>query len=162
MTIRCVPRTYFERIKGTPEERRILETHKVISIQSSSGSDTEPPFSPECLASPRLLCLTFDDVLITSQDLADKCDVVLFDHKMARQIVKFAGGGRWPLIVHCTEGISRSGAVGSVLDYYCNCQWSNLPEDHVDFIRENPDISPNPNVERILTDVIEGDMGHEF
>ena len=55
MKIDVKPRSYFEEIKGTPTEKEILATHRVISIVSSNGDDTEPPFSQEALASPNLL-----------------------------------------------------------------------------------------------------------
>ena len=62
MKIKCLPRKWFEMIKGTVLEEQVLAQNKVVSIQSRSGYDSEPPFSEEALKSPNLLCLTFDDV----------------------------------------------------------------------------------------------------
>ena len=61
MKIQCLPRKWFEKIKGTVLEEQVLARDKVVSIQSRSGWDSEPPFSEEGLKSPNLLCLTFDD-----------------------------------------------------------------------------------------------------
>ena len=61
MKIACLPRTYFKDIRGSSLEAELLEANKVVSIQSASGWDSEPPFSPESLSSPHLLRLMFDD-----------------------------------------------------------------------------------------------------
>ena len=49
MKIQCLPRTWFEQIKGTVLEEQVLAHNKVVSIQSRSGWDSEPPFSEEGL-----------------------------------------------------------------------------------------------------------------
>ena len=175
MKIQCLPRKWFERIKGTVLEEQVLVHNKVVSIQSRSGWDSVPPFSEAGLKSPNLLCLTFDDVTDYS-DLDDGggvgarrptdndgegiqpfCGKVAeFRPVMAQKILKHVGHGAWPVLVHCTEGVSRSGAVASVLDHYWNFVWDKKPEDHEYFKRVNPQISPNPVVEEIFTEYIEG------
>ena len=77
-----------------------------------------------------------------------------------QKILKHVGHGSWPVLIHCTEGVSRSGAVASVLDHYWNFVWDKKPEDHEYFKRVNPNIDPNPVVEEIFTEYIEtGYMG---
>ena len=154
MKIQCLPRTWFERIKGTVLEEQVLARNKVVSIQSRSGWDSEPPFSEEGLKSPNLLCLTFDDVTDYS-DLYDGEKVARFRPVMAQKILKHVGHGTWPVLVHCTEGVSRSGAIARVLDHYWNLVWDKKPDDHEYFKRVNPHISPNPVVEEIFSDYIE-------
>ena len=142
MKINVVPRRYFERIKGTQAEKDILATHRVISIQTSNGDDTEPTFSQNSLSSPNLLCMVFDDIVdetgrqFTSDD--------------AKAILDFVCDDSMPLMVHCTAGIARSGAVGEVLDWYYNCWKSQNDEDHQYFLRENPQVMPNSTVRRLL------------
>ena len=154
MKLQCLPRKWFERIKGTVLEEQVLARNKVVSIQSRIGSDSEPPFSEAGLASPNLLCLTFDDVTDYS-DLYDGEKVARFRPVMAQKILRHVGHGTWPVLVQCTEGVSRSGAVARVLDHYWNFVWDKKPEDHEYFKRVNPQISPNPVVEEIFTEYIE-------
>lgn len=158
MKIHCLSRRWFEAIKGTVLEEQVLYRNKVVSIQSRSGWDSEPPFSEDGLKSPNLLCLTFDDVT-NYDDLHDGDRVARFRPVMAQKILRHVGHGSWPVLIHCTEGVSRSGAVGRVLDYYWNYIWENNPEDQEYFKRVNPGISPNPVVEEIFTEYVEsGDL----
>lgn len=154
MKIQCLPRKWFELIKGTVLEEQVLAHNKVVSVQSRTGWDSEPPFSDEGMKSPNLLCLTFDDVTDYS-DLLDGEKVARFLPSMARQILRHVGHGAWPVIVHCTAGVSRSGAVASVLDHYWNCVWERKPDDHAYFKRVNPQIYPNQVVESVFAEYIE-------
>ena len=135
-------------------EAQVLAQNKVVSIQSRSGSDSEPPFSEEGLKSPNLLCLTFDDETDYSS-LYDGEKVAKFRPVMAQKILQHVGHGSWPVLVQCTAGISRSGAVATVLDHYWNFVWDKKPEDHEYFKRVNPQVSPNSAVLEIFTDYIE-------
>lgn len=135
-------------------EMDVLAQNKVVFIQSRSGWDSEPPFPEEGLKSPNLLCSTFNDVTDYS-DLHDGEIVARFRSVMVQKILQYVGHGSWPVLIHCTEGVSRSGAVASVLDHYWNFVWDKKPEDHEYFKRVNPQISPNPVVEEIFTEYIE-------
>jgi len=153
MKIRILPRVFFERIKGTEEENHLLEKNKIISINSSWGWDAEPPFSPENLTHRHLLCLTFDDVCNEPDpDDHDKC--ILFSEQQAEQIMRFADDGAMPLLIHCTAGISRSGAVGEILDWYFNRFIAEKPEDHFYFVQNNKQIIPNSLVRKFFLDYI--------
>jgi len=46
-------------------------------------------------------------------------------------------------IVHCMAGISRSGAVGTFINGYCQGEWERFKKD-------NPYVIPNPRVHRML------------
>jgi len=87
MKIQCLPRKWFEEIKGTAREMEVLARNKVVSIQSRSGYDSVPPFSAEGLKSPNLLCLTFDDVTDYS-DLYDGEKVARFRPVMVQKILR--------------------------------------------------------------------------
>ncbi len=141
MKIDVVSRHYFELRKGTPEEKEILATHRVISIQTSNGYDTDPPFSPELLTSPNLLCMVFDDTVENSGRL--------FTEEDAKAIFDFVCDDSLPVIVHCTAGIARSGAVGDVLDVYYN-RYRNNDKDHWYFLLKNSLIRPNTTVHRLM------------
>ena len=146
MIIDVKPRSFFESIKGTPTEKEILATHRVISIVSSNGDDTEPPFSQDVLASPNLLCLVFDDVV----EGAEK-EYTQFTEADAKAILDFICDDSMPVIVHCSAGIARSGAVGEALDSYYNCFLKANDEDHQCFLRHYQQrLRPNSLVKRLL------------
>ncbi len=154
MKIRVLPRIFFERIKDTPTEVQLLEENKIISIVSSSGYDCEPPFTERLLRHPHLLCLTFDDTANEPEGPEDIVGCVYFDINHAEQIMRFVDDGAWPLLIHCTAGISRSGAVGEVLDWYFNHFVSRNNADHRDFLENNRQIFPNPIVRRRMLEYL--------
>ena len=145
MKIEVKGRSYFEEIKGTPEEKAKLAMHRVISIESSNGDDTEPPFSQEALSSPNLLCMVFDDVVENADE-----QFVKFSEADAKAILDFVCDDSMPVIVHCSAGIARSGAVGEALDSYYNCFLKRNDEDHQWFLQKNKQIRPNTLVKRLL------------
>ena len=155
MKIRVLPRTFFEKTKGTPTEAELLAKSKIISINSSWGFDETPPFSPELLNHPHLLTLTFDDICNEPEIPEDLGNAVLFNENMAQQIMRFVDDGELPLLVHCTAGISRSGAVGEVLNWYFNRYLETNTADDEDFVQNNRQILPNTIVRRIMLKVLE-------
>ena len=122
--------------------------YNFISIFSSGD------YSPFPEQSNSLLELEFDDItdsdrLRTSPDAPT---LILFHDDHAAQIVRFIHriNRKKTMIIHCDAGISRSGAVGQVLNEYCNRILENNPNDYALFAADNPDIIPNPLVFRIL------------
>ena len=155
MKIKVLPRIFFEKVKGTPTEAELLATSKIISINSSWGFDDTPPFSPELLNHPHLLTLTFDDICNEPETPEDPGNAVLFNETIAQQIMRFVDDGELPLLVHCTAGISRSGAVGEVLNWYFNRYLENNTADNEDFEQNNRQIQPNALVRIIMLKVLE-------
>lgn len=74
---------------------------------------------------------------------------VLFDTDMALQIHQFVKQNEkakfW--IIHCTAGISRSGAVGEILSEYFHIPYQQ-------FKRDNPQVNPNIYVKNILKQIM--------
>lgn len=157
MRIKVLPRKYFEQIQGSLEESRILGEYKIISIQSSHGFDGIPPFSLKNLSLPHLLCLTFDDVTDEQRKMKDLTGYAYFNRMLAKDILRFVDDGEMPLLVHCTAGISRSGAIGEVLNWYFNRYLKNNQDDYDDFTRNNRQIIPNHFVKKILLEIIENE-----
>lgn len=155
MKIDILPRTYFEERIGADEIFRLLKMHKVISIQSSSGWDSETPFSAEHRKSPNLLCMVFDDYFGVPEDPVERSRVALFTPEHAERIMRFVDDGSMPLVVHCTQGVSRSGAVGYVLDRYFNRVLAKNEKDYEYFMTRNPFIMPNPNVVEVFLKFLE-------
>lgn len=154
MKIRVLPRAFFEKVKGTPNEVELLEKSKIISINSSWGFDDTPPFSPELLNHPHLLTLTFDDICNEPETPEDLGNAILFNEDMAHAIMRFVDDGKLSLLVHCTAGISRSGAVGEVLNWYFNRYLETNTADDEDFVENNRQILPNTIVRRIMLEVL--------
>ena len=148
MKITILPRSYFEKRMEGGEIRFLFSNHKIISIQSSSGWDSEPPFSEELCSSPNLLCVTLDDYFAIPDDEEERKRVALFSYEIADRIMRFVDDGKIPIIIHCTAGISRSGAIGSVLNRYYNSILANNKEDYDAFFLLNSRIMPNPNIVR--------------
>ena len=155
MKIDIVLRTYFEERMGTAEVAALLCSHKVISIQSSNGWDSEPPFAKEHCESKNLLCLVFDDYFGIPDDPLERSRVALFTPEHADRIMRFVDDGSMPVVVHCTQGVSRSGAVGYVLDRYFNRVLANNEKDYEYFMARNPFIMPNPNVVEVFLRFLE-------
>ena len=154
MKIRVLPRAFFEKIRGTRDEIELLDSHKVISINSSWGWDSEPPFSPALRGHGHLLVLNFDDIANEPETPEDLGRAVMFSPEMAEQIMRFVDDGAMPLLVHCAAGISRSGAVGEVLNWYFNRYLTDNKTDYNDFIRNNRQILPNPLVRKIMMKIL--------
>ena len=154
MKIRVLPRAFFEKIKGTPTEAELLAKSKIISINSSCGFDDTPPFSEELLNHPHLQTLTFDDICNEPETPEDLGNAILFNEDMAHAIMRFVDDGKLPLLVHCTAGISRSGAVGEVLNWYFNRYLETSTADDEDFVQNNRQIQPNTIVRRIMLKVL--------
>ena len=154
MKIKVLPRIFFEKVKGTSVEAELLEKAKIISINSSWGFDDAPPFSESFLKHPHLLTLTFDDLCNEPETPEDLGNAVLFNEDMAHAIMRFVDDCQLPLLVHCTAGISRSGAVGEVLNWYFNRYQETNTADDEDFVENNRQILPNTIVRRIMLEVL--------
>ena len=103
-----------------------------------------------------MLILFFDDIVNEPETPEDLERSILFAPAMAEQIMRFVDDGKMPLLVHCTAGISRSGAVGEVLNWYFNRYLEVNAEDDADFTRNNRQILPNSIVRRIMLQVLDG------
>ena len=148
-------KSIFEKVKGTPTEADLLEKSKIISINSSWGWDDTPPFSEKYLKHPHLLALTFDDICNEPETPEDLGNAILFNRDMAHAIMRFVDDGKLPLLVHCTAGISRSGAVGEVLNWYFNRYLETNTADDEDFEQNNRQIMPNTIIRKIMLKVLQ-------
>ncbi len=129
MRIKVLARSFFEARCGTAREAILFRRYRVISINSS-----------RFLSVSNLLILFFDDVEEG------------FPHAMtlkdAERIVRFILLPDFrPLLIHCTAGISRSGAAGAALNWYFN---RTCLGEFLAFTHDNPDISPNRHVYELL------------
>lgn len=142
MQIYVHARSFFEARQGTRRERELFRDNRIISINSVSFPSEEPPFSEEFLNAENLLILYFDDV--------DEGFLNAMTPEQARAIVDFVRHeDNRPFIVHCTAGISRSGAVGEVLNWYFN-RFEADDSDYRKFEIMHTDIVPNAHVRRLL------------
>jgi len=143
MQINVKARTFFEVAQGGERERYFFRTSRIISINNVSFPAEPPPFSEEFLHAENLLVLYFDDV--------DEGQPHAMTPEQAKQIVDFARIiDPRPIIVHCTAGISRSGAVGEVLNWYFNRYLEEDQGDYLMFQVMHRDLVPNAHVRRLL------------
>lgn len=110
------------------------------------------------VAGKNVLQLCFDD----ATDNPDGT-LVLFNEDMARRIADFVRGfdTEQELFINCAAGISRSGAVGEVLNDYFNRYLENNETDNEYFKVHNRQICGNPLVRRILRNVLFDSAFHE-
>ena len=143
MQINIKARTFFEAMRGSERERYFFRTSRIISINSVSFPAEPPPFSEEFLHAENLLVLYFDDV--------DEGQPHAMTPEQAKRIVDFVRiEDPRPIFVHCTAGISRSGAVGEVLNWYFNRYLEDDQEDYQRFQIMHRDLVPNAHVRRLL------------
>lgn len=124
-----------------------LDNTFFISINSTEGNDSEPYFKE---THPNVLTLYFDDC-----DEYKKYPIIGSDGKFYEQIpmseeqalevVNFVEkmNNKSTIYVHCTAGVSRSGAIGAYISDYLGMRWD-------DFIRCNPQVIPNSHISSLL------------
>ena len=117
MKIDVLPRNVFEKAQESDTEAELLTNYRIISINSH---DESPPFSEESLSHPNLLCMVFDDICNEPSPDEDISTARMFSSRDAQRILEFVKDSSMPFLIHCTAGISRSGAVGECLDLYFN------------------------------------------
>ena len=136
-------------------DKNFINRNYIISIYSSmfcvSENESKSPF-PDHL---NVLKLNFDDVTERDaypEDLKNK--FLFFTKEHAQKIHKFIetikDDGSKDFYVHCDAGVSRSGAVGYMLNEWFNKYLENNRCDNIFFQEENRHIMPNPLVIRLL------------
>lgn len=103
-----------------------------------------------------VLKLEFDDV--TERDTED--GLLHFNVELAKKIHEFIknipADDKKEFIVHCAAGVSRSGAVGYMMNEWFNKFLKMNRIDNEAFTMNNPHIMPNPEVVRILKNELFG------
>lgn len=167
---------FFNRLHQIYNEENIstaIDDCRFISINSYSGCpyineltsmgcklterDLEPSPIPEKYHNQALI-LHFDDAC-PSEIKASGIEWKLFSEEQAKLIKAFAEQAfkdNKRLIIHCTAGISRSGAVGSALNDYFNKYLEDNKDDFEWFWTCGCErqILPNPHVSKILRKVL--------
>ena len=153
MRIRVVPRVYVEKELSKKPDWYVGKW--IISIYSSGLGVDWSPFPDRF----NVLQLHFDDV--TEKDIAVLFEnMVFFDTTQAKAIHEFIekipAEDKRMFYVHCDAGVSRSGAVGYLLNEWFNKYLTDNKEDYEYFKRENNHILLNPLVVRILKEELFG------
>ena len=122
-----------------------------ISIRHSAEPDANCAVPVD---GPNILKMQFDDAV----EDPDRT-LVLFDERLADEIVNFIRDidRDAVLFVNCGAGISRSGAVGEMLNDYFNKYLERNELDDEYFRRLNRQIQGNPLVRRLLRAALFGD-----
>lgn len=147
MKILVVPRRFVE--KQVDSNPNWIQNKWVISIFShDSVSPVQDRFN--------VLKLEFDDV--SERDMGGWSSIsdntIFFNEDQAKQIHKFIASipidSDKIFYIHCDAGVSRSGAVGYMLNEWFNKFLSINKEDQNFFKQNNSHIMPNPLVVRLL------------
>lgn len=106
-----------------------------------------------------VLQLEFDDVSEKDfESCKDKC--IFFNEEHAKEIHEFINkipaDSKKMFFVHCDAGVSRSGAVGYILNEWFNKYKMHNNLDNEAFIMNNRHILPNPLVVRLLKNELWG------
>lgn len=114
----------------------------IISINDTTGTDEVSYFENK----ENVKVMFFDDVekdLVVGKEETIKLKA--FTEKQADEILQFISKHKQKesCIINCSDGSSRSGAVGTFLNDYFNNDW-------IDFKKKNPYILPNGHVLRLL------------
>ena len=153
MKIYVVPRMYIEKmINSNPNW---VGGKWIISIYSSEkGIDFSP--LPDRF---NILKLQFDDISERDKDIIND-NYIFFNENHAKQIHEFIKdikeNDTREFYVHCDAGVSRSGAVGYLLNEYFNKYLTLNRIDNESFKMNNNHILPNPLVVRILKNELFG------
>lgn len=131
-------------------ESEFWRENNFISIRHSAETNANCAIPVD---GPNVLKLQFDDAVEDPEH-----SLVLFDERIAAQIVDFIHrmDTERPLFINCGAGISRSGAVGEVLNDYFNKYLERNELDDEYFRRMNRQIQGNPLVRRILREALFG------
>ena len=147
MRIFVVSRLYIERMNNLNPQWYIGK--HIISIFSKGDVS---PLPNRC----NILKLNFDDV--TENNNED--GVIFFNENHAKEIYNFiskiSAEAKKDFYVHCDAGVSRSGAVGMILNEWFNKFLTVNRMDYEDFLMNNNHILSNPLVVRILKNELFG------
>ena len=148
MKIYIVPRYYIEK-----QLTKNLNWHINKWIISIYSSEKEIDFSP-LPDRFNILKLQFDDIAEKNNNF------ILFNEDHAKKIHAFIKeikvNDKKDFYIHCDAGISRSGAVGYLLNEYFNKFIVENKIDNEAFKINNSNIMPNPLVIRILKNELFG------
>jgi len=118
-----------------------------ISINDTHGNWSVSWFDQD---HPNVLRLWFDDVEQDTDKFSPTNEIsvkafTVEDAKKLRDFIK-SNKDKKVFIVHCSAGISRSGAVGQFICDFFRC-------DREEFLKDNPFIHPNARVTRLLNNL---------
>lgn len=155
MKIRVVPQLYYREYKWQDAAVSVYDDpasgfwkeHNFITIRHSGERNL---FSAIPVESENILRLQFDDATEDPEK-----QLVLFNTNMAQKIKIFVENINRDMVlfVNCAAGVSRSGAVGDVLNEYYNRYIEFNARDDYYFKQYNRQILPNPLVRKLLYDM---------
>lgn len=146
MKVLVVCRNYVKGLfKKYPEFQK---NNYIISIYSSEKVNKNESYSP-IPDDKNILKLQFDDVT----ELVKDESYIHFNSDMAKKVVEFIKNIKDDgknFYVHCDAGVSRSGAVGYMLNEWFNKYIDRKNDDIEFFVKNNLHIMPNPLVIKLL------------
>lgn len=150
-----LPFNEYMKLKGVTQEN-ISSIKEVAFISINNTNDNIEPYFPEDRAN--LKVMWFDDVSedIYTPDLKNPGELILvkaMTEEQAAELYSFikANRGKDSIIIHCTAGVSRSGAVATFINDYVSGDWQA-------FKQQNSSIQPNTHVYKLLEKTWQDDI----
>jgi predicted protein tyrosine phosphatase len=133
-------------IKHNITNENVIEKNiAFISINDTGGTNQVPYFNEN--SNNNVLVLYFDDI---EEDIqTEKRLIKAFTIEQAKIVFNFIKNNedKTTFIIHCSAGISRSGAVGTFINDY-------FRQSYFEFLEKNPHILPNGHVLRLLNKIL--------
>lgn len=131
-----------------------VESYKNVFFISINDAESSPYHCPSVFKHDHenVKVLYFDDVESENETfLTDGVKLTPFSKDMAEDLYRFISRNvaKSQCVIHCSAGISRSGAVATVV--------ADMTDSFEEMKRDNPQICPNQRVIRLLNDARRND-----
>lgn len=138
-------------------DANVEEQSKVFFISINNQHDKQPPYFSGDKSNVKVM--TFADLeedkelLVIGENKTELFKAMT--REQAADLYQFikANKDKEAVIIHCTLGVARSGAVGAFINDFTGSNWE-------EFKRVNPSVQPNPHVYRLLHDEWYKDIAH--
>lgn len=155
MKVKILPKYVFDDLlkKENITDENVEEFKNTAFISIISSGEFEKSYLKE--NHKNYLSIKFDDLSNEEYEKYklshnEKHELILFSEEQADEIINFIYlTGAKQIIVHCSAGVSRSGAVGTFINDCFKGQ------DYFGFIKDNPFIKPNSYILNTLRKTLE-------
>lgn len=152
-----LPFNEYMKLKGVTQQN-IASIKEVAFISINNTIDNVEPYFLE--DRPNLKVIFFDDVSedIYTPDLKNPGELVqvkAMTEAQAQELYSFIKSNKEKecIIIHCTAGVSRSGAVATFINDFVSGDWNT-------FKQQNSSIQPNTHVYKLLEKVWQEDVSN--
>lgn len=151
MKIIATSRAIFEMhmVRNKVTSDNVEEFKNIAFISINNQDDKEPPYFPKDKENVKVLVFgdINEDITVPLLDTREMVVIKAMTVAQAQELYEFIKKhqDKETIIVHCTAGIARSGAIATFINDYTSSNWD-------EFRRLNPHIVPNHHVYKLLHD----------